>query len=324
MTSYLNLDLNAVTIDAELAHQLPYALSNYYLALPLARENGRVSVAMAYPENQAARQSLGRLLQADIVPVQASVDAIRSALTNLYQPEQQQVDKLFVWHDQSPLATSVMDTARTLNKTLHAQMHALVAPQTHLSVALTLAAAEKDTLVVLHMPETISLSTILSRAATPLFLVRDDYQPIHRILVALRGFASDEYALRSIVRFAWPLHTTVTLMPLVYEPVLNLSHFQRQGDPFSQHLERCLHHLHENGMRVDLKFRQGDPIRQVIAEVSTEPYDLLVIAAEARGAFVGQMIMAMNQCSVYMDRPIFIVKPPYPSSQSPTFQIEPS
>ena len=55
MAPYLQLDLNSVTIDAQLAHRVPYALSRYYLALPLGQDNGSVSVAMAYPGNAKAR-----------------------------------------------------------------------------------------------------------------------------------------------------------------------------------------------------------------------------------------------------------------------------
>lgn len=106
MASFFDLNLNTISIDAELAKQVPYALSSYYLALPLARENGRVSVIMAHPENAAALQTLGRLLDAHIVLVAGSATAIQTALAHIYHPDAAATPVL-AWSDADEWHTAV-------------------------------------------------------------------------------------------------------------------------------------------------------------------------------------------------------------------------
>ncbi|MFN2134824.1 MAG: hypothetical protein ACK2UK_02655, partial [Candidatus Promineifilaceae bacterium] len=69
MTPTLQQSLASIAIDASLTQRVPYALSRYYMALPLGEENGSVSVAMSYPENVNAQHVLSHLLQARVVPV---------------------------------------------------------------------------------------------------------------------------------------------------------------------------------------------------------------------------------------------------------------
>lgn len=106
MTHYLELDLNSITLNPHLVRQVPYALSRYYLALPIGRENGSVSVAMAYPENEKARRILSQLLQANVVPLLASVQAIQQALERVYCPEQ------LAWKTAVSTAASPWDNSR--------------------------------------------------------------------------------------------------------------------------------------------------------------------------------------------------------------------
>ena len=79
----LTIDLNAfpkTTTDtpagSDLLRRVDRRVASYYLAVPLAGEDDRVTVATAYPDNAGALRMLERLLQAVVVPVAGSEDEL--------------------------------------------------------------------------------------------------------------------------------------------------------------------------------------------------------------------------------------------------------
>ncbi len=310
MTHYLKLDLNSITIDPKLARQVPYALSRYYLALPLGRENGAVSVAMAYPENKKARQILGHLLQAKVVPLLASAQSIQQVLERIHSPEQQPGHSILAWYGQPEWETAVFATAAALGNTFHTNVTTLPTSGLSLHEALSAGSAGHYELGVYPLPDSKQLLTILGQSVTPLFFVRGEHHAIRRILVVMRGFASDERALDWLAPLVSGQKAAVTLMPLANGHVLDSNHYLNQDSHHRKHLERCLHHLEKAGVSVNLKFRQGDAVAQVVEETAGNDYDLLAITAEADGSFVNQVITAVDQCHAHNGRPIFVLKPP--------------
>lgn len=310
MAPYLQLDLNSITIDVQLARRVPYTLSRYYMALPLVQDNGFASVAMAFPDNARARQILSRLLRAEVVPVFTPEESILSALEGIHYPEDRGSHSILAWCDRPGRETAVTAATTMLEGMLQGKATALASPQVSLEEALALSSTGQYELVVVQLPANPALSTVLSQGTTPLFFVRGGHQVMQRILVVMRGFASDEQALDWLISLAWQHQPTVTLMPLTSGPDLNLSQYHHRKSLAGQHLDRCLRRLHDEGIRVDLKFRQGNVIQQVVEEVTGDAYDLLAIAAEAEGSFVGQVISAVDQRRAHCNRPIFVLKPP--------------
>lgn len=202
MAPTLQLDFNSVTIDVPLAQRVPYALSRYYLALPLGQDNDSVSVAMAYPDNVKARQVLSRLLEARVVPVFTPAERLLPVLERIYCPETRENPTILAWYELPEWETAVTTAATILSDTLHA-------PAT------------------IHSSTELSLDEVLSLAAT------DQYE-----------------------------------MVVVYHC---------QDSPTGQHLERCLQRLQTRGIAINLKYRFGNAIEQVVDEVSGDAYDLLVL-----------------------------------------------
>lgn len=312
-TFYVNL--NAVDIDFPLARRVPYALSRYYLALALGQENGLVSLAMAYPENIKARQVLSNLLQADVVPVFTPAEQLLPVLEHVYCPQPGAKRSILAWHDGAEWETAVTQTANLLNQTLLAPVTVCDGAQFNLEEILALTATSQHELLVMPAPQPKRLPMVLNRTAKPLFFVRGAPTVIQRILVVMRGFASDERALDWLTPFAWQAGTAVTLLPLTNGA--DLGPYLHPNSPSGQHLERCLHRLHAEGITVQLKFRQGKLVQQVVDELASSavPYDLLAIAAEAEGDFVSQVLTAIDQQQAHNGRPIFVLKPPDLTSQ---------
>lgn len=305
---YLDINLDQIPVDADLIRRVPYGLATYYLALPLARENGRVSVVMAHPENQAAVHVLHRLLQAEIVPLKGAVGAIQSALSRLYPAPQPVHQRVLAWSDDPTWETAVSTTATLFGQALTTPLEILPTGSSGADQLRAQAQTGCYSLAVLHM--TPPLNDMLGRSATPLLLVRGPYQPVRRILLAMRGYTSDDRVLDWIVPLAQQQQTSLILMPLVDSHALDIRKYIRPDNPAGQHLQLCVHHLQQAGVETTLKLRQGPPIHQVVEELAQESYDLLVIAAEARGDFVRQILDALSAQQVHVGRPIFILRPP--------------
>lgn len=309
MAPTLQLDLDTVAIDVPLAQQVPYALSRYYLALPLGRDHASVSVGMAYPENAKARFVLGRLLEAQIVPVFIPAERLLPVLEQIYCPKIQENRAILAWYEQPEWKTAVTTATSLLSKTLHLPAASYEAADLDLDEALTLAGTGQYELFVMPLPDASMLINVLDRATVPLFFVQSKQPTVQRILVVMRGFASDEYALDWLIPFARQGQAAITLMPLVDSSGTHWRPYHRQDSPAGQHLERCLQRLQVKGITINLKYHFGNSVEQVVDEMNSDAYNLLVLSAEAQGDYVSQVITAVEQQDAQHTRSIFVLKP---------------
>lgn len=309
MATYLELDLDEVTIDPELVKQVPYGLAMYYLALPVGQENGQVSVALAHPENATALATLRSLLQAEIVPVRGRSEAIRTTIQRLHGINGTPANRILTWSATPERELAVQQMAEAFAAAQSAPAAPLDAGRVELDLALSMAWESQVALTVLSPPASQPLNDVVSRCATPLILVRGDYRPIERILVAIRGYASDDQLLDWLGPLVRAQQAKVALLPLLDSPMLELEDLLCTDGPAKRHLDHLLQRLTGENMPASLRMRPGDPVTQIVAELSQDVYDLLVIAAEAHGQFVTRVLEVLEQKAVHLNQPIFILKP---------------
>ena len=120
MRAHPLLDVRDITPDPDLVGRVPHATALYYMALPLAREDGEISIAMAHPENATALAKLSRLLGSPVVPVRGSPTAIRSVLQSLRPPETRPADNVMYWSVDPEWLPSAASWAQILSKALDA------------------------------------------------------------------------------------------------------------------------------------------------------------------------------------------------------------
>lgn len=303
------LDLDEVPIDPELARRIPYSLAAYYLALPLAQENGRVSVALAHPENATALATLHDLLQVDIVPVRSRAEQIRAAIQRLHGFNGTPSNRFLTWSATPDHEPAVQQTAAGFAAVRDSATVLLHAGRVDMDVALAAARASQVCLMVLSPPAGQPAHEVLSRCSTPLVLVRGDFRPIRRVLVAARGYASDERVLDWLEPFVRTQAVEVVLLPLLSLTVLELEHLLGTDGPLKQHLDHLLLRLTGEHFSASLHMRPGDPADQIVSELSQHDYDLLVVAAESHGQFVSHVLERLQQQRVHQGRPVFILKP---------------
>lgn len=314
MRAYPFLKLTDVTPDPELVGHVPHALASYYMALPLAREDGRVSVAMVHPENAAAVTILSRLLGGTVVPVRSAAEAIRGALQTFALSEPAPAPCILGWTTRSEGVPTVKAWTTMVADLLGVAARVELSTPEALEDINAAASTQRYQLTVLDVPRAILVERVLPAATGPVLYVRGcKARPLRRILIVLRGFSSDEVALQWAVSLADSGEATLTLMSLTGVPsgAWSVTANELRAGPGS-----CQDSLLTFGRRPDArnlrlyrKVRQGDPVQQISDEAVDCVYDLIVICAEGDGAFVGRALAGLEKHSNNDDCPVLIVRP---------------
>ncbi|HQF71271.1 MAG TPA: hypothetical protein PLH39_08345, partial [Promineifilum sp.] len=105
-------------------------------------------------------------------------------------------------------------------------------------------------------------------------------------------------------------HALATVLPLARSSSTHLNELLTGDSPARQHLRTFLQELGRQDIQVTVRLRPGDPASQIVLELAQATYGLLVIAAEAEGQFVWQVLSRIDNENVWPGRPVLIVKPP--------------
>ncbi len=298
---HYDLDVDHLTVDPELLACVSASLARYFLALPLAREENQVSVLMAYPDNQSAVAFLGKRLGAEILPLGGEEAHIRRAIDRVYAASSA-ANGVFVsqvaWHGAAQTASAQM--ARRIG-------HLLKLPVKHVE---PLTDAAEDSLLIRTAMPTAELPALLAQRSGPLLLVGEKAKLPRRILVVLRGYASDQRVLDMLIPLARGNAVSITAIVLTTPQPTDMARLLCQEGAAKQHMDAYLHRLQEEGIAARLLLRLGESLTQISDELAHSPYDLLVVAAEGQGIFVTQLLAALERRQVLSASSILIVKPP--------------
>jgi hypothetical protein len=310
MPGYLSLDLDTVVVDAALARRLPPGLAAYYLALPLSCEDGSISVAMAYPENESALAVLRAVLGAPIVPVRAPDAAIRQALARAKEVDPRPEPRVLVWSADSQLLEATTKIAMRFAGALAATVTALAAPELDLRATLTIAREGAYKLAAIYAAAEVTPAQLWQQAETSLLVLGAPPAEFRQILVVLRGYSADCHALEWLAPQLQQPGVVVTLLPLPSTAKAGPPSPLSLRGPQNSHLRECLCHAALQDTPVFVRFRQGPAAEQVAAEVRYGAYDLVVIAAEGYGQFVSNVLSALEEERSHEQLSFFILKPP--------------
>ncbi len=314
MTLYFDLGALAElvrqpTADQELLTRVPHRVASYYLALPLAREGGRVTVVTAYPDNVAGLAVLERLLKADIVPVSSSETALQQAIARLYPASVPADRSLLVWTDDLAWSEAVLATAAAFGESLGQGIHVLDSAMP-LDEVVTTAERPEFSLLIAHVSNEAARMRLVHRSPASLLLVRGEYSPVEHLLVALRGYGSDHETLGRVLSIIAGWGADATVLPLARSASAHLNELLAGDSPARQHLQTFLCELDEKDVKVAVRLSQGDPATQIVSELAQGRYNMLVLAAEAEGRFVGQVLSRIERETVFPGQPVLIIRPP--------------
>lgn len=300
MQLHYDLDVDHLTIDPELLACVSAPLARYYLALPLAREENQVSVLMAYPDNQTAVTLLGKRLGAEILPLGGKEAHIRRAIARVYAASETNCAYVsqVAWCGVTQTADERM--ARRMG-------HLLKLPVKHVG---PLTDAAEDSLLIRAAIPAAELPALLAQRSGPLLLVGEKAKLPRRILVVLRGYASDQRVLDMLIPLVRGNDVTITVIVLTTPQPTDVARLLCQEGAAKQHMDACLHRLQEEGIAARLLLGLGSSLTQISDELAHSAYDLLVVAAEGQGVFVTQLLVALERRQVLYEHSILILKPP--------------
>ena len=326
------LDLRHIAIDLALVQHLPPGLARYYEAIPIAREGGQVTVAMSHPENVTALGVLTQLFRAEIVPIRTNSTALRALLEQLYLRAPAQPRGLLAWlsADRQLAWAALLTTMGLASGGLASRGLAsgrlasgefiedlavggtvtwLDADQTEVETLLTVANSGNYRLTLCALPQSPAQAALLREMHTPLWLVPPEPGQIERILLVLRGFASDEIALDWVIHLAASLaNPAVALLLLGDAPWGALSYLREQGPAQAQIMDYASL-LAQIEIQPTLTLQSGELRRQVTQAMRQGGYDLVVIAAEGHGHFVGQVLADLEEARMMPPGGVLVLKP---------------
>ena len=288
------LSILDIPIDPVVARRLPHGLAEYYAALPVGEDRGRLTVAMAHPGDHKPIAVLESLLGARIVPVQAAAHEIRAAIDNVWRNETRGGSQVLCCNSVLPLAKLFADS-------LDAELMT-VGEADALAVA-----RHGDFLLTVALPGNLDHMAQGVRTVPGALLFTEEHpRSIRRILLVLRGHSPDEQALRFVLPLARDLDATVTLLGIGDNASSRLVGSLVSGGRRGQNLFDCVDLLRRANLAGSLKLREGEPGLQIALELAEGCYDLLVIAAEAHGDAVSGILAALP-ASQWL--PVLILKP---------------
>jgi nucleotide-binding universal stress UspA family protein len=306
------LDFTTVEIDPGLLERVPLGLCQYHQVLPLAREDGCVSAAMVYPHNTAAREMLAELLDAEIVPVQTSAALLQETFDRLSilfsEAPSPEPPRLLLYAPDVDDDALLSRLARTLAREEASECTRFDSSDVGAAAVLTAAGATRCRLCLLPLPERSEWGDVVLRSATSLLMAGTDRLCLQRVLVILRGHGADMRALPWAAAVASAESAGLALLVLsethCYDLHMLLDHETGAG----RHLAAAIKLATAKGVEPTLRIRQGEAIRQIVDEVATRRYDMVVIGAESRGEFAAAVLRKLAALAVDL-RALLICKP---------------
>jgi hypothetical protein len=337
------LTLNELAADPALARRLPPDLARRFHALPVAEDRGRITVAMAHPDDEIARDAVLTVLGASACVVQADPVTIDTLLAEIWGGEAQQPLDPVEDTSPEPMVDGLWEYAQALGILARAYVSYVNTVQDLQNLA-GRGDDDRHNLIVLPKGHDPLLRQVLSRLAandTPAHQIRDvpsallvaqrPRWPLGRMLLILGGEDADQAAVDWVVRLAQPSGSAVTVLamvppvPAMYSGLARMQHglpeLLTTDTPLGRQMRQAAHRLAECDIESTLCLRQGPPNWQVGREILTREYDLIALAVRPRRRWLRgpTLVGAVREepASLVLcktDRPVLIAIPTMPPS----------
>jgi len=331
-TQARHLTLDGLAVNPTVARRLPLTIACRYRALPVAEANGQITVAMANPDDAAAREAVITALGTPSCVVGGDPMVIDALLAEVWPEASQHSRRLLICAQASPAADEVFTFAQALSGLLDAHIsHLGPSEGKDVDCEAVARAVEQNgyDLVIWEEPDQPLGQRLLSgpachkaitRIGCSLLVIRRPRWPLHRLLLVVWGDETDTIAVDWTVRLARSSGAPVTVLAVVPPVPAMYNRFARmqQGldtlltteTPLGQSMRRVARWLVEWEVEGTLRLRQGAPDEQIHREVAEGDYDLITVAARpndrAARWLLGDRIRSLL---CWADRPVLIAKP---------------
>jgi hypothetical protein len=313
----------ASLLSSELAHR--------YQALPVAVDGERVTVAMAHPDDQDARQAILATLGPATCVIQADAQEIDRLISTLWPKNTEPRLKILTWFPQGKGDEQIQAYAQSMAGMLAGALSSCeIYLRSGCSILQQIEEAvsqQQADLLIFRSPDPPLLKRLLLEPAEQSFVEKlpssllipyKPRWPIREVLLVLHNSFSDEAALQWCIRLASRNRANVTILPLV-APVPgmfanlqarhNLSELLVRDCALGNRLRCAAQRLVDWQIEGKLRLRDEPVDQQVRCEVAEGNYDLVILGAETHQAVsrwvLGQLV---NPLLSWADRPVLIAK----------------
>ena len=321
-----SLVLDDLDLDPEVARRLSPTVASRHHALPVAVRDRRVTVAMADPTDTAARAAIASDLGVEPCIVQGDRISIDRLVAELWCKGEESRSQLLAWAPAGCCVDEVRSYAEYLSNLLRARLNH--APQEATIDALVEWAGEDSELIILGKPEKSLCQTVfsgslelmaLSRLSVSTLVAQRPSWPLQRVLLVIKGDASDRQAMDWTLRLAEPSGARVTALaiappvPAMYHGLSRmeggLAELLATDAPLGRQMRRAARRLVDGSVEGTLLLRQGSPEWEIRRELARGHYDLLVVAMSpgdgVRRWLLGDLAVGLTRV---VDRPILVAR----------------
>ncbi len=305
--SYLTIDV--IDSSPRLASKLPSNLARQYHAIPIASDKKRVTVAMADPEDQDARQAIRSAIISPATLVKADSTIIDALIEKCYSETSNTPLKFLAWTPDKEINPVIQAYIQSFTKLLNADLtwfepskkkseaySSLVEEIDILNTDLLISSCPADSLqhrVALVPGE----KKLLRHCSTSLLSLKTPRWPIRQILLVLQDHQIDGCAVEWAIRLAHASKASLTILPVI--PAVPVLYANMQHDLPKLLSSDCQlgSHLHQVARRLvdweipgTIKLRDESPEWQIRWEVDEGDNDLIIIGADFQNRFRSSVV----------------------------------
>jgi nucleotide-binding universal stress UspA family protein len=295
-----HLAFKDLALEPRLARRLPAELARRFHALPLAEDHGRITVAMADPNDPVAREAVTAALGPTACVVRCDADAIDSLLNQIWGAEARQSLRVLACVCPGPMPPPPLaHYAEALSCLLAAHLDWLTLEEDLSSSGEEAATGQHDLYILPDMahpllPRLLSGADRMEKRARPgglqpaALVVREPRWPIDRILLLLCGQEKDHAAIDWVLHLAHKAHGQVAVLAVVPPVPAMYGHRPGIGDglpglltansPLGQQMRQVARNLVAWEIDATLRLREGRPAVQIQRELAAGDYDLVAVA----------------------------------------------
>jgi len=301
MKSIPYLQLDCIKTDVQLMKLLPLDIARRYHALPVAAAGGKITIAMASPEDTTASAAVASAIGTPVCFVQANPKEIEQRLDEIWPQIPTRRPRLLFWSPISDSETTLLNYALSLADLLEANLEQVdITLEDAQSFAKLILAVERSRpdLVIFQAHNLPLLEQVLpdfasqkmtEQAPTSILIAQNPQWPLATILLVLPdGGAADNPAINWTIQFARASQAAVSVLPLL-PPSSSLQGattkhsaqtLLQTKDLLGQKMRHIAQRFSEDGIKGSFKLREGEPQDQLRCEISGSDPDLVIIAAE--------------------------------------------
>ena len=301
---YLKLD--RIKTDIQLMRLLPSGVARRYHALPVAAAGGKITIAMASPEDTTASAAVASAIDAPVCFVQANLMEIEQRLDEIWPKNPARRPRLLLWSPISDSKTRLLTYALSLANLLETDLKQvdisfqdsqsftkLILEVKRICPDLVIFQAQNHPLLNQILPNFASQESV-EQAPISVLIAQNPRWPLKVILLVLPDEDSEnQLAVNWTIQLASSSQAVVTVLPLLTSSQdLNGSIVRhsvqtllKTKDLPGKNMRRIAQQFSDEGIKGAFKLREGEPQDQLRCEILASEPDLVIIAAERHSSF---------------------------------------